>query len=151
MIIDKSLEMASAVALNTGAAGTYLVGSQIDTGAIVRDLGNGKLLYLVLQITTAVTSAGAATVQFILASDAQAAITTDTTETRHWTSMAFPKASLVAGFQIAIPLPMENPAYERFVGILQVTGVAALTAGAINAFLTFDPPYESRLYPDAIN
>ena len=29
--------------------------------------------------------------------------------------------------------------YERYVGIQQITGTAAFTAGAIDAFLTMDP------------
>ncbi len=34
---------------------------------------------------------------------------------------------------------MENQdAYERFLGLLQTTGVAAVTAGKVNAFLTHD-------------
>lgn len=48
-------------------------------------------------------------------------------------------ATLVAGFQMVIPLPAKFPAYERYLGVQSVTGVAALTAGAVNAFLTLDP------------
>ncbi|MCG9104142.1 hypothetical protein LH462_10480, partial [Laribacter hongkongensis] len=39
----------------------------------------------------------------------------------------------------AVQLPMEgSKPYERFVGVQQVTGTAAVTAGKINAFLTPD-------------
>lgn len=143
-------EFCDATALNTGAAGTYLVGNVMDT-SVVRDLGNGRVVYLVISVDTTVTSGGAATVQFILASDAQAAIATDGSATQHILTVAIPKATLVAGYQIVLALPLESPAYEQFLGILQVTGVAALTAGKINAFLTLDPPASWKAYPNEPN
>jgi len=45
----------------------------------------------------------------------------------------------VAGYEMCIPLPLEGDAYERYLGVIQNVGTAALTAGAINAFLTLDP------------
>jgi hypothetical protein len=38
----------------------------------------------------------------------------------------------------AVPLALEGNAYEQFLGILQVTGTTAISAGKINAFLTSD-------------
>jgi hypothetical protein len=49
----------------------------------------------------------------------------------------------------AVPLPLEGNAYERYLGILQVTGTTAISAGAINAFLTFDVQ-KWKAYADAI-
>ena len=135
-ILDERNEFADATALNTGAAGTYLVGDVIDL-SVVRNVANGRQVYLEITIDTAVTSAGAATVQFKLASDAQAAIAVDGTQTEHYASAVIGKATLVAGYKLLIPLPLENPAYERYLGILQVTGTAALTAGKFNAALVF--------------
>jgi hypothetical protein len=97
-----------------------------------------------------VTSAGAATVQFQFASDAQAAIATDGSATVHAQTEAIPKATLVAGYQRVIPLPLELPVYEEFLGILQITGTAALTAGKVNAYLTLDPP-QTKAYPNSAN
>lgn len=147
MIFDARNEFADAVALNTGGAGTYLVGSQVDLGAVSQDIGNGQPVYLVLEVDTPVTSDGSATVQFKLASDASAAIATDGSATEHIVTPAIPKATLVAGYKRVIPLPLGT--YERFLGILQVTGTAALTAGKINAFLTLDPTGWVA-YPDAL-
>jgi len=147
MIIDARGEFADAVALNTGAAGTYLVGSQVDLGSVSSDIGNGESMYLVLQVDTTVTSDGSATVQLILASDASASIATDGSATAHVTTAAIPKATLVAGYTQVIPLPLGT--YERYLGVLQVTGTAALTAGKINAFLTKDPHGWSAL-PDGL-
>lgn len=140
MIMDERTEFADATSLNTGAAGSYLIGDVVDLTNTGRDIGNGEPdLYLVIQVDTAATSGGSATVQFHLASDAQAAIAVDGSATYHYTSPAIPVATLVAGYgAVAVPLPRGN--YERYLGVLQTTAVAALTAGKINAFLTMNPP-----------
>jgi len=144
MILDQRTELADAVSLNTGAAGTYLVGNQIDL-SVARDIGNGQQLYLVITVDTGIEAGSAGTVQFVVASDAQAAIATDGSATVHNTSPAFPTSSttdtttLIPGVVLfAVPLALEGNAYERYLGILQVTGTAAITAGKINAFLTTD-------------
>ena len=148
MIIDSRLEFCDATALSTAATGLALIGSQIPLGN-ARDIGNQNALHLVITVDTQVTSGGAATVEFQLVSDASAAIAVDGTATVHAKSAAIPKATLAPGYQIVIPVPPELPAYEPFLGILQNVGVAALTAGKINAFLTADPPV-NKAYPDAI-
>jgi hypothetical protein len=132
MILDKRNEFCDATALNTGGAGTYLVGDQID-------LGNGEPVYLVITVDTLPTSGGSATAQFQLASDASASIATDGSASVHLETKAFTIAQMAAGTVLAaIALPMEGVAYERYLGILQVTGTAAFTGGKINAFLTHD-------------
>jgi hypothetical protein len=136
MILDERNEFADATALGTSGTGRALVGDVIDLGAVSRDVGNGEPVYLVIQVDTAVTSGGSATVSFELASDAAAAIATDGSASVHFASAAIPKATLVAGYTIAVALP--NGTYERYLGILQNVGTAALTAGKINAFLTHD-------------
>lgn len=151
MILDDRLEFADALALNTGAAGTYLLGDVIDLGAVVPgDIGNGEPLYLVITVDTTATSGGSATADFRLASDAQAAIATDGSATVHATTGAQAVATLTAGKKFVIPLPLEGPLYERYLGILQVTGTAAFTAGKINAFITLDPT-GWKAYADAVN
>lgn len=138
MILDKRNEFCDATALNTGGAGTYLIGDQIDLGA-ARDVGNGQPVYLVITVDTLPTSGGSATAQFQLASDASASIATDGSATVHLETKAFTIAQMAAGTVLAaIALPMEGVAYERYLGILQVTGTAAFTGGKINAFLTHD-------------
>lgn len=155
MILDKRTEFADAVALNTGAAGTYLIGSQIDLSE-ARDVGNGDELYLVVTVATGIeVAASTGTVAFKLASDSTAAIDTSTS-TVHYTSPEFATSTtsdtttLAAGTVLfAVPLPIEGNAYERFLGILQVTGTTAISAGAINAFLTADVQ-KWKAYADAI-
>lgn len=138
MILDKRNEFCDATALNTGAAGTYLIGDQIDLG-VARDIGIGEQLYLVITVDTQPTSAGAATAQFTLASDDTANIATNGTASVHFQTKAFSIAEMTPGAVLAaVALPIEGVAYERFLGILQTTGTAAFTGGKINAFLTPD-------------
>ena len=151
MIMDELLEFADATALSTAGTGLAAVGDVIDLGATPQDLGNGRQMYLVIQVDTAVTSAGSATVSFQLVSDGAATLAANGTETLHYASAAIPKASLVAGYEIVVAVPLEGSvAYERYLGVQQNVGTAALTAGKINAFLTFDPK-GWKAYPDAAN
>lgn len=142
MLIDERTEFADATALNTGAAGTYNIGDVIDikSAAIdpntLKDLGFSEL-YLVIKVATAATSGGAATGQFRLVSDDTATPST-TTATVHYTSAAIPVASLTAGATIAV-VKLPSGSYERYIGVQQITGTAAFTAGAVDAFLTADP------------
>jgi hypothetical protein len=148
MILDERNEFADATALSTAATGRALVGDVIDLGTTSRDVGNGEPLYMVVQVDTAATSGGSATVSFELASDAQAAIATDGTATVHFATSAIAVASLTAGTTVAaVALP--NGTYERYLGVLQNVGTAALTAGKVNAFLTHDVA-KWTAYADAI-
>lgn len=149
MILDVRNEFCDAVSLNTNLPGTYLIGNQIDLGATptLKDIGVGEQLWLVVTVQTTALSGGSATLQIQLASDDTASIST-TTSTIHYTSPAIPVASLTAGATVcAVALPYGS--YERYLGILQVTGTAAFTAGKVDAFLTNDPPKWVAL-PDAI-
>lgn len=137
MILDKTLEMCDAIALNTGAAATYLIGDVIDTSLVNKDQGIGDPLWVVIRIQTTATSGGSATGDFRFVSDAQAAIATDGTATVHATSGAIAVATLVAGYTV-LALRLPTGTYERYLGILQVTAVAAFTAGKVDAFLTKD-------------
>ena len=139
MILDKLNEFADATALNTGAAGAYLIGNQIDLGLNGRDVGNGEPLYLVIQVDTAITAGASGTVAFSLASDATAVID-PAASTKHLTTPVFTVgAGIAAGTVLyAGAIPSEWNAYEQFLGIVQTTGVAAVTAGAVSAFLVRD-------------
>lgn len=158
MWLDERLEFADATALNTGAAGTYNIGDVFDTHGptvghgsglnVTRDLGADGELYLVIRVATAATSGGAATGQFRLVSDDTATPST-TTATVHYTSAAIAVASLTAGATVAV-VRLPSGSYERYVGIQQITGTAAFTAGAIDAFLTNDPAIW-RAYADNVS
>lgn len=144
MILDSRNEFCDATALNTGGAGTYLLGSQIDLSAAA-NVGAQDELYLVIQVATGIKVASSTgTVQFKLASDDSASIATDGSATEHFLTPAFATSTstdtgaLKAGTVLAaVKLPL-GFSYERYLGVLQVTGTTAISAGAIDAFLTPD-------------
>lgn len=150
MLLDERTEFADATALSTGAAGTYNIGDQVDlrtlggvgAGAIgLNPTGDleGSGLYLVVRMATAATSGGAATLQVRLVSDTSATPSTSAPAGVHATSAVFALASLTAGATLlATKLP--SASYSRYLGVQQITGTAAFTGGAIDAFLTSDPP-----------
>lgn len=153
MILDERLEFADAVALNTSGTSTYNTGDSIDMGAGGRDAGQGQPIYFVVQVSTPVTSGGGATVQFSVVSDGSTTIATDGNQTIHFLSDAIAKADLTAGATFIFPLPIgydDAVAYERYLAFQIVVGTSALTAGAVNAFLTIDP-YGWKSYADATN
>lgn len=156
MIFDDRTEFCDAVACNTGAAGTYNLGDIIDL-TTARDMGNGQPVFLVITVDTEIITGGSAgTVQFLLVSDATTTIATDGTATTHYASKAFVTddtalTELQAGeVAVCVALPLEGPAYERYLAVQQVTGTTAITAGKINAFLTLDPYAAKKSYADAI-
>jgi len=141
MILDANLEFCDAVSLNTGAAGTYNIGDVIDMD-LARDVGGNQALYLVVAVSTGITVASSTgTVAFQLVSDGSGTIATNGTQTIHVTGApwATSTTAIAAGtILMAVPLPMEGIAYERYLAVQQVTGTTALNAGAVNAFLTTD-------------
>ena len=145
MFVDKRNEFCDALALNTGAANTYVIGDQIDLG-VARDVGNGEPIYLTIVATTGVNAASAGTVQFQLVTADNAALTTNPVV--HLQSAAFVTSTTTgaAGGTLApgvnlftAALPRAGLDYKRYLGLRQVTGTAAITAGAVDAFLTRAP------------
>lgn len=140
MIVDKLNQFCAGVAANTGAAGSYLLGDQIDL-RVPADLGHTEGAYLVIKTKTLLTSGANGTISFTLASDSTAAID-PSTSSKHLTTpvravgtVGIPANTILFAGQ----LPYEGPVpYERFLGILQNTAVAAMTAGTIDAFLVKD-------------
>lgn len=150
MILDDTLEFADATSVGTPNNSTVNVGDVVDLD-VARDIGAGTPLFLVVQVTTAITSGGAAKVAFKLVSDATNSIATDGTATQHIETDDIAVASLVAGYQFVIPLPAEKPEYERYLGFqVRETAGQALTGGAVNAFLTRDPA-TWKAYADAVD
>jgi len=160
MLLDERLEFADALSV-AAAAGTVLLGDVVDLkapsispNATVDISGSG--LFLVIQTDTEIITGGTAgTIQFKLVSDAQAAIATDGSATEHIVTSALVTddsaandSRLNAGGNIFVgPLPPGN--YERYLGVLVVTGTTTTTAGKVNAFLTADPAMY-RAYADNV-
>lgn len=149
-IIDSRLLFGESESL-IGSTGTNNIGDVINLSA-ARDIGKGNPLYLCVQIQTAVDSSGnGATVAFQLVSDGTGTIATNGTQTVHVSSGAIAEATLVAGYRFVIALPREGNAYEQYLALQAVVGVEAVTAGAVDAFITMDPPGGWEALPDAAN
>lgn len=143
MILDKLNEFADATSI-AHAAGTFVVGDVIDLGAppagsTYRDIGNGRPVYLVVQVDTGLDSnGGAATANILLVSDSEP--TMATSKTTHAQTGALNESTAVAGYTQVIPLPWGVSAtYERYLGVMCTIAGETSTAGKINAFLTLDP------------
>jgi len=155
MIMDERLEFGDELAANGLSTTLTLVGDVIDLG-IARDLPGSPPLYLVIQVVTAADggSGGTGTTQFILASDAAAAIAVDGTETRHLATDVFTAAQLTAGKTFVFPLPAGGTAggtgYERYLGLLVLPAAEEEDDMTINAFLTLEGAVWQS-YADASN
>ena len=147
MILDKRTEFADGVSVS-GAAGTRNVGDVIDLST-ARDIGSGQPVYLYILIDTAPT--GADTVEFRLVSDATAIPATDGSATVHYSTGAKAIANLPAGTRFMVALPLEDPAYERYLGLQCVNvGASNLASLVVTAGLTLDPR-KLESYPDGVN
>lgn len=157
MIFDSRNEFADAVSV-AHAAGTVNLGNVIDLEDL-RDIGVGDPdVYLVITVDTTVITGGAAgTIQFQLVSDAVDPPDTGGTASVHFQSPVYATGAagstdLVAGdfvLQVCIPLEGVVP-YERYLGVQYIIGTTTTTAGAVNAFLTFDA-HAAKSYADAVN
>jgi len=114
------------------------------TTALLRDVGSGEPIYLVITVQETIDAAGTGDITFRLVSDA-ADPPNVSTATVHWTSAviataATPPAGLTAGAVIAkVALPLEAT-YEQVLGIqYRVQTQATTGTGAIDAFLTQQP------------
>lgn len=139
MYIDKQNTVSTEQAVTAAAAST----DYIDLGA-ARDIGVSQQLYMLITVHTTCTSGGSATVQFKLQCDdnssfssAKSPIMTD----------LIPVASLVAGYQIALPIPPGLD--ERYVRLYYGVATADLTAGKFNAGIV-EGLQKNRAYADAL-
>lgn len=127
-IIDKFNEFSDAQAVTTGSTtSTY----SFDTKSA--DIGTGEDTYLTIQVDEAVTSGGAATVDFKYVESDNADLSSSTTLA---STGAIGKATLVAGYQaMKIKIPANT---KRYVGVIYTVATADLTAGKFSAFLSKD-------------
>lgn len=137
MIRDARTTFGAPVALNTGAAGDYVIGDIVDLTTTGRDIGAGEGIgdvFLYVVVATAATSGGSATLQISLGTSDAANLSSPT---KVISSAAVPVASLTAGY-VLFALRLPPAIYKRYIGVIQTTGVAAFTAGAVHAFLAED-------------
>lgn len=127
--------------ISTNVTDTGPLGGPVGPGTanLGRDFGQGEKMWFVVTVIQAVTSAGAATVDFRFRSSAAATLLT--TPIDLVSSGAVPKATLVAGYTFMTPLPSAPvgvTGYQRFVGCNANIGTAVLTAGKFHVALLHD-------------
>jgi hypothetical protein len=135
MIIDKLTEFSDTNLITATAISTNVY----DLGAspTTRDIALGQTLWLVIQVDGVVTAAGAATVTFSIESDSTADLATSPTV--HWTSAAIAKATLIAGYTVAV-IALPSGQYERYLGVRYTVATGPLTGvSSFSAFLTRMP------------
>lgn len=137
MILDKGNLVSSAQAVTSSAGSTDV----IDLSQ-ARAIGDGEELEFFVNVDTAATAAGAATVTFQVQTDDNSAFSSPTTVIQ---TDAIPKATLAAGYQIKISLPV-GATPERYLRLYYSVATGPLTAGAFTAGLVLDAQ-NSRAYP----
>jgi hypothetical protein len=118
--------------------GTAIGTNVIDLKATntLKNMGAGTPVYCVFVITTAVAaSGGASTTTFSIESDDNTGLSSATV---HWSSSAIAKATLVAGYKIIVPLPVEKT-YQQYLGVRYTVATNNWTSGAVTAYLTATP------------
>lgn len=145
-ISDKLATFADDTALNTGAAGSYIIGDQIDLQ--VAEAGLGAMtglaaLYVVIAVEDAATSGGNATASFSIVTDDNPSLSSPAVLA---TTAAVPVADMTAGKLVAVLALPTGVGVQRYLGLQQTTGTAAFTAGSVNAYITPTPPFR-HAYP----
>jgi len=116
----------------SGTATETTTSNVIDLGDAEK--GAGTPLRINARITTAVTSTGSSTTEFKVISSAAEGLGTPTT---HWTSGALAKATLVAGYKLAIP-PLPDEGLHQYLAITATNAVAVTDTGALHASVVAD-------------
>ena len=131
MLLDYNLVLSDAQAETTQAAHDST--STSDCGVADANMGGGTPIYVVISVNTAFTSGGAATLAVKLqeSDDDQSFTDLIASKTSTLTQAAVAGAKLM---QIALP-----PVHKRYIKAVYTIGVAAMTDGAIDAYLTTGP------------
>lgn len=121
MIIDKALQVSSAQAVTSSAASTDV----IDFGQANPNTGMDDRSSMVITVSESAAASGAATVTFSIQDSADNSTFADVAVTA-----AIGKASLTAGQQIVIPMPVK---LRRYCRAYYTVGTGPLTAGKFSA------------------
>lgn len=121
MFIDKLLQVSNEQAVTATAASTDV----IDFGQANPDTGMDDRSQMVITVDETATAAGAATVTFAIQDSADNSSFADVSVTA-----AIAKATLVAGYQIVIPMPTK---LRRYCRVNYTVATGPLTAGKFSA------------------
>ena len=131
MILDQNLIVSNAQAVTASAVST----DTIDL-SVARDIGEGEELFMHFNVGTAVTAAGAATVDFQIIGSTASNLGSPVVL---GTSGPIAKATLVAGARIAVKMnPQIASTGLRYIGANYVVATGPLTAGTFTAAIVTD-------------
>jgi hypothetical protein len=135
MYIDKQLLISDSQSIVTQA--TAKADYAIDLSKIGLEANRGvKMAFVVTMDVALVDSNGSPTLQFVIVTDADAALSDVTTI---YTSAAFTAAQCYAGKTWIFPIPEGAiAATDRWLSMEFVTGAATADTGSVSAFLVFD-------------
>jgi hypothetical protein len=139
MLLSKQTLLSDQQAVTASAASTNIIdlgaaGTPVRGNALVRDIGAGQPVGILIQATEAFTAAGAATLTVTLEVDDNDAFGSATTV---WTSGAIGKATLVAGYRLPIEY-LPKGVNERYLRAYYTVATGPMTAGKITCGLMID-------------
>ncbi len=136
MIIDKLLQVSNEQVVTVTAASTDV----IDFGQLNPNSGMGQNTTVAITVDEVAAAAGAATVTFSVQDSADNSSFADVAVTA-----AIGKATLVAGAQVLIPMPV---AHRRYVRAYYTVATGPLTTGKFSAQIV-SGVQANRAYPDS--
>lgn len=139
MYIDKQLEFSDSQAVTATAISANVVDLVSNSSGknLVRDIGTGQDVYLVVMTTVAATDADSdATLTVTLESDSAAGLNSAAVTHFSTGALAFGSFSPAGSVLAAVKLPKGE--YKRYLGVRYTVASGPLTAGQFDAFLTTD-------------
>jgi hypothetical protein len=136
MYIDKLLQVSNEQAVTATAASTDV----IDYGQANPNSGLNDNVVMAITVDEAATAAGAATVVFSVQDSADNSSFADV-----YATTTIGKATLVAGYQILIPMPYKH---RRYVRVYYTVATGPLTAGKFSAQVVTGVQ-QNTAYPDS--
>ena len=133
MILDNQTLLSNQQAITATAASTNVIDLGPINAGIVRDIGNGKPIPILVQVTENFTAGGAATLTVALQTDDNAAFSSP--KTVHVTA-AIALADLKAGKQITLDY-IPRGTNERFLRLNYTVVTGPMTAGKVHAGVLF--------------
>lgn len=137
MYIDKFLQISKDQAVTASAPSS----DSIDYGQANPNSGNNFPTYLVVTVGEAVAAAGAATLAIAIQDSADGVTFADVVVTP-----PIPKANLVQGQQVVIPMPVKH---RRYLRANYAVATGPLTAGKLSAQVVAGYQLNTA-YPDAL-
>lgn len=153
MYVNKMEEFSDAQAVTTSAISTNVIdlfttdvggGTEVTPNTRL-DVGAGEGVWFVVTVPAAITDSGSdATLTINLVTADNAALSTNPQTVYSTGSMAFAAFNAAGTKLVAVRLP--NFPYRRYLGVSYVVGDGPFTAGALDAFLTYDAVDAQRYY-----